>query len=183
MMDGLLECLESTGRLTGEQVLTAQKRIGRTGQSPEDAILALGFIPEDELYREMAALYGLELCETHNIQPQEEALARIPYALAQQLQCLPVKVNDGAITVAFAHQPKARELEQLQLLAGLPCRPILATPTQIAAGQQRFYGLGAGKVNLLKGRIDEEQRSQLVDYQEVTPQEAVSYTHLTLPTN
>ena len=61
MMDGLLECLESTGRLTGEQVLTAQKRIGRTGQSPEDAILALGFIPEDELYREMAALYGLEL--------------------------------------------------------------------------------------------------------------------------
>lgn len=178
MMDGLLECLESTGRLTGEQVLTAQKRIGRTGQSPEDAILALGFIPEDELYREMAALYGLELCETHNLQPQEEALARIPYALAQQLQCLPVKVNDGAITVAFAHQPKARELEQLQLLAGLPCRPILATPTQIAAGRQRFYGLGAGKVNRLKGRIDEEQKSQLVDYQEVTPQEDNSVASL-----
>ena len=178
MMDGLLECLESTGRLTGEQVLTAQKRIGRTGQSPEDAILALGFIPEDELYREMAALYGLELCETHNVQPQEEALARIPYALAQQLQCLPVKVNDGAITVAFAHQPKARELEQLQLLAGLPCRPILATPTQIAAGQQRFYGLGAGKVNRLKGRIDEEQKSQLIDYQDVTPQEDNSVASL-----
>jgi len=142
--------------MTPEEVNTAQKRVQRTGQSMEEAVIALGFCQEDKVYEALAKLTGLPLCNPVATPPTTEALAKIPQALAQNFSCIPMRLEDGILTVAFAHIPQAAQLDQLRLLLGMPCSPSLAPASAVETQLQNSYGIGAEKVRKIRDQRSAE---------------------------
>lgn len=159
-MNDLLEQLQSEGLLTSEQTKAARRRIQRTGHSQEEAILALGFCSEPQIYEALSRVTGLELYQPEALTPSQAALDKFPQGMSQQFQCLPVSLEDGILTVAFAHQPQQSQLDQLRLLLGVPCHAVLASPTAIDSKRQKAYGLGAETVRKIREQKPLEEKPQ-----------------------
>ncbi|MCQ2402931.1 MAG: Flp pilus assembly complex ATPase component TadA [Lentisphaeria bacterium] len=175
-MTALLMQLQTEGALTPEQAQAAAKRVQRTGQQPEEAILALGFCTEEKIYRALSRTSRLPLCEASALHSTDEARSKIPQALSQRFQCLPLNLQDGVLTIAFAHPPLPTQLDQLRLLTGVTCRPILAMPSDLDAMLQQSYGLGAEKVRKIRDAkpLEESKQPEPRDAPPKTDEDSVS---------
>lgn len=149
-MNDLLEQLHAEGLLTPEQALTTRRRMQRTGQTPEEALKTLNYCSEPQIYKALSEISGLPLIGQEFASPSTEALAKFPQTMAQQFQCMPVSLEDGVLSVAFAHPPVQSVLDQLRLLLGVSCKPILAPPTALEEMQQKTYGIGAETVRKIR---------------------------------
>ncbi len=68
------------------------------------------------------------------------ALALVPGTLARRLKCLPLMVNDGALTVAVRDTSDYGVLDQLQQRTGLEIRPLPASdPDMLETALRRYY--------------------------------------------
>ena len=156
-MTELLTQLQTEGALTPEQAQAVARRVQRTGQPTEEALLALGFCSEAKVYQTLSKLTHLPLCDASQLHSTAEAQSKIPQALSQRFQCLPLSLQDGVLTIAFAHPPLATQLDQLRLLTGTNCRPLLALPSDLNDRLQQNYGLGADKVRKIRAARPREE--------------------------
>ncbi|MCQ2396098.1 MAG: GspE/PulE family protein [Lentisphaeria bacterium] len=163
-MNDLLEQLKEEGLLTSEQVLTTRRRMQRTGQLPEEALKTLNYCSEPQIYKALSKTTGLSLNTLESITPPAEVLEKFPQTMAQQFQCMPLSLEDGRLTVAFAHPPAQSILDQLRLLLGFHCQPVLAPPTAIEEKQQKTYGIGAETVRKIR------VHRPVIEKREETPQ-------------
>lgn len=155
-MAPLLEKLLSEKAISASQAQAAENRCRRTGQSPEEAILSLELCPEETLYRALADLSGIPLATEEELSEiSADALEKVPEQLSSRFQAMPLSLRDGMLQMAFAHPPAQGQLEQLHLLLGIPCQPLLVTPTRLAKQRQRIYGLGAEKIRRIQSQRKE----------------------------
>ncbi len=152
----LLDKLLSEKAISASQAQAAENRCRRTGQSPEEAILSLELCPEETLYHALSELSGIPLATVEELsEVSADALEKVPEQLASRFQALPLSLRDGMLQMAFAHPPAQGQLEQLHLLLGIPCQPLLVTPTRLAQQRQRVYGLGAEKIRRIQSQRKE----------------------------
>ena len=91
------------------------------------------------------AAMGIEAVELATVQVQPEALARMPAALAEQYQVLPVRWNEDGLQVAMADPLDIQRVDELRTLLGVPVRPlgVVVGDSSLPAAIARWYGVGA----------------------------------------
>ena len=104
-MPDFLNYLQEQSALLTDQLKAARSRMQRTGLSPEQTLLELQLLSEDQVYTHLATFHGLPLCDLHRQQPTAVALAKVPGRLSTRFQCVPISLHHGTLLLAFTHVP------------------------------------------------------------------------------
>jgi len=138
------------GVLSQRQVDLARRRAGRQGLALHRATIELNLASEQETYRALAELHGLPFRKIDGLSVPSHIRERVPVKIALRYVVFPVEEQEGLLTLAFADPPTPATLSNLRLALGQRLRAVLATPSEIRAGVERFYGLGAETIQQLR---------------------------------
>lgn len=146
----LLELLCQRKTITAEQSEQARRRMQRAGIPAEQALMELGSVSQEAIFRGLAELTGLEFVHLHDQKIQEEAIRKVPVKITLHYRLLPIRLERGILTCAFSTPPGIRDRENLRVLLGVRIQPVIAIPADISRTMKTYYGLGAETVVQLR---------------------------------
>ena len=149
-MPDFLNYLQEQSALLPDQLKATRSRMQRTGLSPEQTLLELQLLPEDQIYTHLATFHGLPLCDLHRQQPTTTALAKVSGRLSTRFQCVPISLHHGTLLLAFTHVPPQTILDQLQLLLGIRLQVALCRPSHFEQWNRQNYGITADNIQQLR---------------------------------
>lgn len=149
-MPDFLDYLQSQSVLAPDQLKATRSRMQRTGFTPEQTLLELQLVPEEQLYTHLASFHELDLCDLNRQQPSSEAVAKLPARLAARFHCVPIAIQHNMLLLAFTHAPSLTTISQLQLLVGIQVKPSLCRPSQFEQWQRQNYGITAENIQQLR---------------------------------
>ena len=85
----ILELLQDTGMITGSQVFEAREHASAQGVGVVDALIALGFVTEEDITRAVAAASNMEFVDLGQILVKPEIIDLIPRDKAYRYKAVP----------------------------------------------------------------------------------------------
>ena len=135
------ETLVELGYLTESELQEALAIEARDRATPLGQILAdMGVVDAEIVNAVMAKKLGIPFISLKNFQIAPEVLKRIPAAVAQRFQTLPVAEVDNALVVAVENATDMAKLEDLRFIAGMKLMPVMASGADLRAALERHYG-------------------------------------------
>lgn len=142
--------LLTNGVLSRRQLELARRRATRQEVPLHRAIIELNFASEQETYHALAKIHRLPYEPLDGLSLPPKMRERVPVKIVLRYTVFPVTEREGLLTLAFADPPTPATLSNLRLALGQRLRVVLATPSQIRSGVERFYGLGAETIQQLR---------------------------------
>ena len=113
-----------------------QNKGGRLGE----ILIRLRAIDEDQLIQALALQFELPwLPQLEVSQVDQEWIKKVPIHFARRYRVLPLKAEEGSVTVATTDPLETIPLDDLRLLLGLPVRPVLTSGISLLACLNRVY--------------------------------------------
>jgi len=108
-----------------------------------------GWLTSEQLMSTLAEHYGMPFVRLESVAPEKEAVAVVPLKVAMHFQLMPLRIKNGALTVAIANPQDVRALDELHLVLHQRYRiePILSTRDDIVQAVKKAYGMGADTIN------------------------------------
>jgi type IV pilus assembly protein PilB len=101
---GLLgEQLLAAGVVTRPQLTIALQQQKRTGEMLGEILRKLGFLSSDGLSLALANQFGAEHIDLDHLEPNPEYAAMVPEYMARERHVVPVRLENGVLTVAMAN--------------------------------------------------------------------------------
>ncbi len=136
------------GLITEMQLAAALREQRRTGLQLGDALVSLGFITPETLAAKLARDAGANVVDLAELEPEPEAIERIPFAMAQRLRALPVCVDEhGELAVVMADPFDVVAVDTLEKESGMRLRVLAAPESDVIEAVDRWYAQ--------KGSIDQ----------------------------
>jgi type II secretory ATPase GspE/PulE/Tfp pilus assembly ATPase PilB-like protein len=156
--DELLQALDSQSRMPMLRMGDALVALGYINETQLKAALALqsqehgtplgqifvreGLIDREVLQQALIRKMGYPLVDVGEFEADNDALLRVPLALAERLAVMPLLINQGRLVVAMVDPTQGKLLDELEFATGLKVVPALATagelPYAISAQYQRM---------------------------------------------
>jgi general secretion pathway protein E/type IV pilus assembly protein PilB len=158
----LLQTLLERGKITPDEAEQARRRQRRGNLTPQQALVDLGTVAQEDIYRAVADSLELPFVQLDRNPPAQDALQAVPVKVVLHYKFLPLALDKGVLTAAFSDPPAMRDRQNLRLLLGLRLKPVVSTPIDINRSIKQFYGLGAETVlQLRQDRGFQEQVDQV----------------------
>jgi type II secretory ATPase GspE/PulE/Tfp pilus assembly ATPase PilB-like protein len=150
------EALVDLGYLTEAELDEALAIEARDRSVPLSQILAdMGVVDAEVVNAVMARKLGIPFVSLKSFRIPPEVLKRIPAAVAQRSQTVPVAEADNALVVAVENPMDMAKLEELRFVAGMKLLPVMASGEDIRAALERSYGQAqASAVAAVRKSID-----------------------------
>ena len=104
------------------------------------AILALGFLTEEDISRTIAAASNMEFVDLGQILVKPEIIDLIPRDKAARYKAVPIGLNDDVLVVAISDPLNFDTLDNLRFLLKREIETVCATPEQIKQALVKYYG-------------------------------------------
>jgi general secretion pathway protein E/type IV pilus assembly protein PilB len=144
------EVLLAQGKLTAPQLEQVRRRQRRLNIPQHRAVVDLNFASEEDTWRALAAVSGLEYVDPIALDLRRETLELVPIKFLFHYHMLPVGAQDGVVTLAFSEPPRQMEQGNLRLLLNQRFKIVLATPSAVHAVIKKSFGLGAETIQKLR---------------------------------
>ena len=144
------ELLEEQGKITSQQLEQVRRRQKRLNLPQHRAIVDLNFASEEDTWRALAQVNGLEFVDPVALNLTRETLELIPIKFIFHYHLLPLRSEEDCLVLAFSEPPRQMEHGNLRLLLGKRFRAVLATPSSIHAVIKKHFGLGAETIQKLR---------------------------------
>ncbi len=116
-----------------EEARTNGVRVGQVA-------LNRGLITEEQLLQAVAELHGMRLVNLEEEKPTPQAIQMVQQTMAEVYKILPMKYENGVLTVAMADPNNLQALDDLRNFIGLgQVEAVLATPKQLEEAITRAY--------------------------------------------
>ena len=139
------ETLVELGYLTESELDEALAIEARDRSIPLGQILAdMGVVEIEVVNAVIARKLGIPYVSLKTFRIPPEILKRIPAAVAQRFQTLPVAESDNALVVAIENPMDMAKLEELRFIAGTKLLPVMASGDDIRAALEKAYGEARG---------------------------------------
>jgi type II secretion system protein E len=155
--------LVEKGLLTPEQVERSSEETRRTGVSLEQAIVSLGFVPQENLYRALADFAGLAYVDLSTYPIDKSVIEGVPARFVTHYNFMPVEERDGLLRVAVCDPQNTHLLDELHLVLKRRVEPVVSSPAEIAKATTQYYGIGAETVERILSEADAEERTVVLD--------------------
>jgi general secretion pathway protein E len=157
----LADALIKETTLAPEDLDAALRKQEETGQRLTDVLLEMDLVPEVELLRTLANVYGIPMLEKLGPEDVDAELAtQLPISFAKSHNMLPIGRKDDRVLVAMADPLLTDPLDDLRLLYPGTCiEPLLATRRAILNCINGVYDRGSAEE--VAGRLDEEDLQDL----------------------
>jgi general secretion pathway protein E/type IV pilus assembly protein PilB len=112
-------------------------------------LIEKGLANESDVLAMLADDFGIPIVELENAKVEKDALEAMPSRIVHKRNVMPLKRENGSLTVATGDPQDVYTLDELQMLTGLRIRPVLASPREIARLIKSYYGVGGETVTQL----------------------------------
>src|SRR5260370_11847572 len=135
----ICDVLVRDGLVKTDQLEAVQTRIQRAAERVEEAILALGLLPEAEMLKSLAAHYKVYFISSEKLAKADVArslLGMIPQRFAEQIGICPVVFDPKthALSIVTADPDDLESLHEAQLASGArEIKAVLARPAAVWA--------------------------------------------------
>ncbi len=106
----------------------------------------LGLAKEDEFLQRLAPAVGLTYTALETVEPEPAAVQKLPARAVYQYAVMPLRFQNGVLTVAASDPFNTGMTDGLRLAAGGPVRLTLSTAEAIDKAARKHYGVGAETV-------------------------------------
>jgi len=144
------EILLRQGAIERAQLEQARRRQTRLGIPLHRAIIDLNGASEEDTYRALAMVEGLDFVDLDALEIPREILDQAPLKLILHYNMIPIALEGEALTIAFSELPSQMEQGNLRLRLGKRIRAALTTPSHVHAVIKSRFGLGAESVQKLR---------------------------------
>ena len=147
----LEELLVRRGLITRDQADALRQSKG-ADRSLRARLVEQGVVPEETLAEVLAEQYGLRYDPLTEFRLDQELFKRVPLDLMQRYVFLPLREQEGVLTIAVADPQDLRTLDQLELLLGRELSLVVAPRTAILDAAHElfaadgYHGVGLEKV-------------------------------------
>lgn len=152
-------------RLAEAQKLTPTRPI-------HEIIIEKGFGKEVPVLEQLAAECGLDLVDLSEVQLDPEVLKVVPLRLIHRKLLLPIRKENGTLTVATSDPFDLYSLDEIHTVTGLHVQPVLGSPREIARLIKANYGVGGETVTALMAEREEKEDIELLEGLEADDSEA-----------
>jgi type IV pilus assembly protein PilB len=134
------EILVEHGLITPMQLKKALDYQSGTGMRLGDALVALGYIDEEQKYQFLASQLGVALATPKQYASADiETVALIPEHVAKRNSCIALEKDGDELVVAMLDVMNLQLLDNLRDLAEMTVKPVLGTPEDIQTSIERYY--------------------------------------------
>ena len=112
---------------------------GDDGSDAGERLVKMGLIGERDLIDARAELYGMEVVDLRQTDPEPEALSLIPDSIAHEHYVIPMILDEAGLHVAMADQPSEDLLALLGQASDAAIRPMLAPLSEIRRAIENNY--------------------------------------------
>ncbi|MBC8287255.1 MAG: Flp pilus assembly complex ATPase component TadA, partial [Nitrospinae bacterium] len=137
------DVLVQAGAITEEQLsqsLTEQKQnnipLGK-------ALVHLGFITEEKLLNSLANQLKIPYLDMQEVNISQEAIRKVPEAIARKHQIIPISIENGSLKVAMADPLNIFAVDEVTIQSGMDVTTVLAAESDIERAIQEEYGVAA----------------------------------------
>ncbi len=130
-----------------EQALAAEPV---SGTDLGDVLVNLQVLDEHDLVVARAELYGMEVADLRQTDPEPEALALIPDPMAREHFVIPIVLDDMGLHVAMADQPSSELVSLLSETSGVRILPMLAPFSEVRRAIENNYRAIGGLDHLVQ---------------------------------
>ena len=123
-----------------QQVLEKQKESGGTKKFG-DLVVELGFMTEVKFTQALAGKLNVQYVDLDNIEIDEEAVQKVPEALARKHTVIAIAVTGKRLTVATNDPVNFIILEGIKVSTGMDTKPVLATTSAINKAIGKCYSM------------------------------------------
>lgn len=138
--------LRDNGYLTREQIREAEEFAEERGLSFRDAAVQLKLVDHETAAKGLAVELGLPYVDLSEVDPDWEALRKVPKSVVKRNTILPLFVDDDRVLVACVDEPSFELEDEIRLRFGLPMRGVIASPPQIRRRIEYYYEEQAEKL-------------------------------------
>lgn len=118
--------------LVEEQTQNPGQLIGRIAED-------MGLITDEELIQALGEQFGLKTVDIDGVVPPEEARAAISDSMAQLYRVIPLKLEDGALTLATCDPQNLSMQDELRRFLGFEIRLLVASESQILKAIDKYF--------------------------------------------
>ena len=111
---------------------------------------ACGFSTSTDLVAARAELYGMDVADLRQTDPEPEALDLIPDSMAREHFVIPMALDEVGLHVAMADQPSPELISLLSETSGTPIRPMLAPLSEVRRAIENNYRAIGGLDHLVQ---------------------------------
>ena len=115
-----------------------------------DVLVSMQIIDEHELISARADLYGMDVADLRQTDPEQGALDLIPDSVAREHFVIPMALDEAGLHVAMADQPSSDLLTLLGETSGRTIRPMLAPLSEIRRAIENNYRAIGGLDHLVQ---------------------------------
>jgi len=135
------EALVGLGKITSEQLaqVLQWQQADQSRQPLGQLLLDKGLVSAADLQTAFARKMGYPFVNLHKFPIDATALRRVPFALAQRLQALPLVEQGGALVVAMLDPLQFRVIDDLEFTTQRKILPVVSVSAEIGACIQKAY--------------------------------------------
>jgi len=157
------QLLVNAGIISSEDLERALVEHKRTGEFLATTVVKMKLASEEAVFSILGEQIGVPYINLRKIEPDSQALEKVPARFALHYKIFPVKLYDNTLEIAISDPLNIQVLDDIRLLLNLDVKPYLAYEETIMDMVRRYYGLGAGTVEGLQKRQKEESVSVEVE--------------------
>ncbi|HUS92572.1 MAG TPA: type II secretion system ATPase GspE [Phycisphaerae bacterium] len=154
-MNAVLANMLREGLLT-EEAAGDVEALTASGRPLDEALLSASGLEEEPLLRYLAKEFGVPYVELETSAPSKEFLGRFPARILMTHRILPIRQENGVVTVALNRLFDTAGLDELRMACGLDVRPALAPSSEIGRCINALLGVGADTLQSLVSEAEED---------------------------
>ncbi len=156
------------GFLTRDQVDAVQPKADETGEGVVDTLVAEKVITRTQVAQAKAAHFNAEFVNLAEMRTADDVLATVPRNVAKKYNAIPVYATEDSISVALADPSDLETIDALQHLLNRNVTVLVASPDDIEAALNRYYGRADDSVSkmiqdITEGEVEINQIGKLED--------------------
>ncbi len=159
----ILELLQDAYLITKEQTLEAQERALQDETTVVAALIALGYVTQEDVTRTLAAASNMEYVELGNILVKPEIIDLIPRDKAYRYKSVPITMNDDVLVIAISDPLDFDSIDNLRFLLKREIEMVCSTPDQIKQALIKYYGSAEEAGDVMLGALGRDEEMSGID--------------------
>lgn len=128
---GLGDLLIEAGHVTRTQLERAISIQNNNGGHISKILISLGYVTENEIIRVLESQFGTKRVELSHVSISKELASIVPVALIERYQIIPIKKEDGKLTIAMVDPTNFYAIDDVRAITGFEVEPVVATEQDI----------------------------------------------------
>jgi type II secretory ATPase GspE/PulE/Tfp pilus assembly ATPase PilB-like protein len=148
---GIGSVLLERGLITKAQLQQALAEQRASGERLDRVLVRLGFVSRNQVLAAIGDQFHMPVVDLESMVVESKVLAALPPRLVYKQNCVPIRQNDGTITVATSDPFELSVMDELRLLTGCNIELVLADEDDLHKFIRVNYGVGGDTLGEMTG--------------------------------